>query len=240
MVHLYDTARGDYSSVPLNADAVAPYMDGLYKNDAAARARFPHLAATGRLQTITCRRADADILDWEYGNTCPPPVDWWNQQHGLGRWRPCYYANQSDMRKIIPPLERAIGSLPPPGPARPIRLWVAHPIGYEHLCGPATCGFPWQADATQYWWSSLQGGGPDIDISVCREDFFPVATSPEPPEDTMAIAATLNQKGHVEVFVELQSGEVKHTWQEEGGVWHGAQQGVTIAKWESLGRPDPR
>jgi hypothetical protein len=227
-IKLFDTARGDYTSVPQDAQAVAPYMDGLYKNDTAARARFPNLAAVGRILTITCRKADADVLDWEAGNTCPPPEWWWQQQHQLGRWRPCFYANQSDMRTILPALERVLGKLGQPGPARPVRLWIAHPTGKEHLCGPLTCGFPWEADATQYWWSSLQGGGADIDISTCRDDFFNTPIPPA-PEDYMSISVAELQ-GTPHVFVEAKDGSVWYTWQKKGQTgWTGGKAGKQVA-----------
>jgi hypothetical protein len=239
----FDTAVSDYSAVPLNAQAVLPYMDKRYRNIDAAKARFPHLFAVGRYATITAARGDADIIDWEPGNLDPPPGAWYDQQHALGRWRPGFYEDLSDGRlTVLPALEKRLGLLGPPGPTRPVRILTAHPTGKKHICGPFTCGlFPIDADGTQYWWTSLQGRWPgasgDVDVSVVRADFFPTFNPPPTPEDTMAIAVAADADGLLEVFVELSTGEVKHIKQDTSTPLQWWQNKDGTPNWLSLGNP---
>jgi len=56
-----------------------------------------------------------------------------------------------------------------------------------------------------------------------------------PTEDELAIAATVNPDGRIEVFVEKSNGDVVHAYQKTpGGAWAGSEPGKTCA-WYSLG-----
>lgn len=168
----YDTAARNFATVPANAQVVVPYMDGFYNNIAAARARFGHLFVIEHVISLTCRAGDADGVDWEPGNTCPDPFGWYKQQHALGRWRPLYYADISDMNAHIIPSLRAGGLKPEIDFAqRPVRILTAHPTQRQHICGPHTCGqLEFDADGTQWWWSSLAHSPLDRDVSLFRAD----------------------------------------------------------------------
>lgn len=212
----FDTAASDYGPVPANAQAILPYMDKRFRNVDAARARFPHLFDQGLVATITAGRGDADIVDWEPGNVDPPPADWYDQQHSLGRWRPGFYEDLSDGKAtILPALQAHLGPLPPPGSGRPVRVLTAHPTGVPHLCGPRTCGFPREADVTQFWWSSLQGAWHgfrgDLDVNLAREDAFGVPA----PVDPYAIFLrqtnpSLPNHGDERLTVEQVDGALQH------------------------------
>lgn len=234
MIVVYDTASGSFQGgIPDDAQAIIFYMDGLYRNEQAARARFPHLFATRRAIGVTVRGALAQGEDFEPGNWQGNVGQWTRSAIAAGYWRPVVYGDISDMNaSILPELEAQFGRIPPPGPGRPFRLLSAHPTGDNHICGPRSCGqLPVDADGTQNWWGSIQGGGRvDYDKSVVLDSFFQTTPPPIPPEGTVAIAAATNQDGRVEVFVELSTGEVKHIAQETpNGVWW--------KNWLSLGTP---
>lgn len=248
---MFDTAASDYGPVPADAQAIAPYMDRKFRNVDAARVRFPALFAAGRVLTLTAAKGDADGIDWEPGNLDPPPRAWYDQQHARGRFRPCFYADTSDMRAtVIPDLEAHLGPLGPPGPTRPVRIFAAHPTGTPHICGPQTCGeLPVDADAGQFWFTSIQGRFPgalgDVDVSLVRADFFQSVAQPKPPtpEEIMAIAAATNHDGRIELFVEHTDGSIWHTYQQyaEGtqtvAGWAGGEPNVTAARLSPLAPP---
>lgn len=170
---MYDTANGSFDTVPGDAQAIAPYMDGDFNNIAAARERFGHLFDLNRVVSLTCRAGDADAVDWEPGNTDPDPIAWYRQQRDSGRWRPGFYADLFDMKQTILPRLGMIIQLGKPGPRRPVRIITSHPTQEPHICGPKTCGqFPIDADATQYWWSSVAHSPLDLDKTLIRADAF--------------------------------------------------------------------
>jgi hypothetical protein len=85
--------------------------------------------------------------------------------------------------------------------------------GGHHDCGP---GFPMNRVLDM-----ARGGGP--------------VTSPT--EEEMAISATVNKDGRIEVFVQKDDGSVVHAYQKEaGGGWAGSEPGKTAA-WYPLGNP---
>jgi hypothetical protein len=181
-VLMYDTADSRFEGgVPANAAAALCYWDRRFANRGAAHARFPKLEAEHRIVSLTCG-ADtrADGVDWEPGNVCPAIGAYITEAESNKVWRPVVYADLSDMKRLIPEMTGAIGPLANPGPERRVRILTAHPTGVEHICGPTTCGkLPWEADGTQYWWSSLHGNKVDYDISAVRDDFFR-APAPKP------------------------------------------------------------
>lgn len=183
---MYDTASSAFQGgVPNNAEAVLAYWDMRFRNLGAAQARFPKLHEAGRIVALTCG-ADprANGIDWEPGNVCPAIGPYIAEAEANKVWRPVVYADISDMKHLIPEMANVIGPLSNPGPGRRVRILTAHPTGVEHICGPNTCGqLPWEADGTQYWWSSLHGNKVDYDISAVRTDFFPGLTQPAAKPD---------------------------------------------------------
>jgi hypothetical protein len=60
--------------------------------------------------------------------------------------------------------------------------------------------------------------------------------TPPTPEGTVGISATTNADGRVEVFVILDTGEVKHAYQKAaGGAWAGSKEGK-VCEWYSMGK----
>lgn len=184
----YDSATPSFST-PNDPQFIVCYGDLHYENEAAAHARFPELTKAGRVVDLTARSAlwkdpfsGADI---EPGNAGPSTAAGYVKgEHALGVTRPDVYADLSDMRTVIALLEQAGIAVGPAGPSRPWRMYTAHPTGHEHICGPSTCGFPWEADITQFFWSSLSGEWRgfkgDLDVNAAREDAFaqPVPADP--------------------------------------------------------------
>lgn len=176
----YDTVSKTFWC-PDDAEFAVCYGDGLYENEKACHARFPRLSVEGKVVDLTVRSAlwkdPLSGSDIEPGNAGPSTaVGYVLGEHKLGVLRPKLYADLSDMRVVLQNLANANIRVGPPGPARPVTIFTAHPTGHEHLCGPTTCGFPVAADITQFWWSSIQGrwrGFPgDLDVSTARLDAF--------------------------------------------------------------------
>lgn len=184
----YDTASSSFWT-PGDADFIVCYGDRLYENEGAAHARFPNLVKAGRVVDLTAGSAiwkdPYSGSDIEPGNAGPPTAPGYVQgEHANGVKRPWVYADLSDMRTVISLLEAHGIATGAAGPTRPWRMFTAHPTGQEHLCGPHTCGFPYDADATQFWWSSIQGRwhgfAGDLDVDTARADAFlePVPADP--------------------------------------------------------------
>jgi hypothetical protein len=83
------------------------------------------------------------------------------------------------------------------------------------------------------------GGHHDCGAGFPMDRVLDMARGGQPiePEDSMAIAATSNKDGRLEVFVEKQDGTVVHAYQKSaGGAWAGSEPGKT-AEWYSMGKP---
>lgn len=176
----YDTVSKVFW-VPDDCEFGVCYGDGRYENSPAAHARFPRLFQLGRFVDLTVRGAlwkdPLSGTDIEPGNAGPDTAVFYVQgEHKLGIKRPDVYASTSDMRQILQNLSNAGIHVGEPGPTRPLVIYTAHPTGHKHRCGPHTCGFPVEADMTQFWWSSISGrwnGFPgDLDVNLAREDAF--------------------------------------------------------------------
>lgn len=178
----YDTVSNSFW-VPDDAEFAVCYGDGIYENEKACHGRFPELVKAGRIIDLTVRSAlwkdPFSGSDIEPGNAGPKTaVGYVKGEHSLGVARPDVYADQSDMREILAQFDRAGIHIGAPGPTRPWKMYVSHPNGHEHLCGPSTCGFPVAADITQFWWSDIFGKGNwrnfpgDLDVNIARDDAF--------------------------------------------------------------------
>ena len=208
------------------------YADAAFANETLARTLFPN----AWILPLTCIGRIAAGIDWEPGNAQPDPYQWWRQARAAGIARPVFYADLSDMRGSILPSLRAGGV-----PRSEYGVFVAHPTGVEHLCGPGTCEqLDVPADGTQWAWNP---GGVNIDADVFNASFFQPTPAPHPPEDTVTgpypYKTADNRIGFV---VGTASGEVKHIEQQApsgvpGGnsdFWRNADKS---ANWLSLGKP---
>lgn len=238
MIICYDTVSPTFEGgVPADAEAILFYTDGIYANEAGARARFPALFAAKRAIGLTVRGRVDPGDDFEPGNWQGNAGQWTADSIAAGFWRPVIYGDGSDFDNLIfPSLEAQFGRpLAPPGPTRRFRTILANPDGDPTI--------PPKHDGKQYWWGSIQGShAVDMDKSALRDDFFQTVTPPPPelPKETAMIAVGKLPDGRTELFVEDKNGVVWHTWQlpaDKGGGWVGAEAGKRNAQWYSLGNP---
>lgn len=215
----YDTATSSFAT-PGDAEFIVCYGDLHYENEGAAHARFPELVRRGRVIDLTAAGAlwkdPYSGSDIEPGNAGPgSAAGYVKGEHARGVERPVVYADLSDMHAILGLLEGAGIIVGAPGPARKWRMYTSHPTGVPHLCGPRTCGFPREADVTQFWWSSLQGAWHgfrgDLDVNLAREDAFGVPA----PVDPYAIFLrqtnpSLPNHGDERLTVEQVDGALQH------------------------------
>lgn len=183
---MYDSVNA--AALPTSgATATAGYVNGLYANSARMQARFPNLPHV----TITVfASGDAKVLDVENGDASPAQCPGWlDRQYSLGEPLPVLYGNTS----VIAAIHAAVGS-------RPFLWWSAHYTYSAHLCGPATCGCPYQADATQF--ADHGPNGENVDQTLLSDRFLSVISGqpiPAPQEDDMfsdADRAMLTQVTH--------------------------------------------
>lgn len=148
----------DPAGLPTNMDAYAGYVDGQWPDYPAisgAHPGVPTLAITVRLANL------ADCLDIENGDARPADAPTFVQERSAaGVWRPALYGSRDVMPAILGALEahqidRAA-----------FRLWSAHYGAGKHVCGPATCGLPFDVDGTQW----IDHG--TWDESLLSDDFF--------------------------------------------------------------------
>lgn len=185
-----DTANSDYGGgIPDDIEAVIPYIDRRFANWAAAKRRFPKLAAAGLMLPITCGELHTSILDYEAGNANPDAGGWVSGSIAAGVFLPVVYSDLDHMkREIIPSLAARFGPIPEPG-KRQFGIFTAHPGQGAHICAPNTCGqLSIKADATQHWWGSIDGhGSVDMDLSLLPDYFFKALVHPPkpPPKPSM-------------------------------------------------------
>ena len=137
-----------------NRDAVAGYVDGLFRNEQEVIAHDPQ---AHHLSIAVFATDVADCLDIENGDATPEQAPaWWHHATMHGIWRPCLYASLSVIPDVVHHLEAA-------GIHRSsYRLWSAHYTGQPHV-EPGT-------DATQWTDRAL---GRNLDESLCLDTFFP-------------------------------------------------------------------
>lgn len=162
--------------LPSGMPAYAGYVDGLYPTYAGMVARFPsalHLSITTR----HFYDPNADCLDVETGDAFDSDAP------GFVTARPglrVLYRQQASVRSLM----AALGSMP----RSRYKLLTAHYSSFygEHICGPTTCGIPWQADGTQ--WVDV---GP-YDLSVLSAGFFQASPILQEVEGDMFIKESDN------------------------------------------------
>lgn len=209
------------SNLDPNQKYAVYYADGRYANRAAVAAQCPQAKlfgiTVGGLTGPTIFACDSETGDLDV----PQTLRWVENQIQLGVKLICVYANLDRFLNLgllagVETLERKYGVK--------VRKWLAHYTGNPVL------EYPW-VDAEQY-----ADPGP-VDLNVALATFFgDLPPTPTPPEGTMAITAARNADGRLEVFVHLETGEVKHTAQQtaNGDWWKDSQGNVT---WLSLGTP---
>lgn len=155
--------------IPSGAGYVAYYVDGIYANLNAVKARFPHAA----LVSIAVRSADdADALDVENGDaTIADIYGWLKRQLARGVERPVIYISAGQVDLMMQTMN-ANGFQ-----RSEYRIWSAHYTGSPHICGPSTCGEikTTVADWTQY---TDRADNSSLDESLLSDE--PVFTAAKP------------------------------------------------------------
>lgn len=117
-ITMYDSV--DANSIPLNAPAVAGYVDGLYAWPASGWSRFPG-ALKVRIAVFATTN-DGDVLDCEPGNCTPAQaVDWVLMRRAAGK-DPIVYCNQLSTTVGLPAVRLAFQQRGVPDP----HYWVAN------------------------------------------------------------------------------------------------------------------
>ena len=154
----------DVTEIPMDAKAVAGYVNGKWPTYWTLVTQFPHAEKVSI--AVTADR-DADCLDVERGDATPDEAPGWvKRQIARGVQRPIVYASVSRAPELLVIL-RLHGIT-----RSKIRLWTAH-YTHEHLCD-YRCGLLKRADATQWTDRAL---GRNLDASLVGPTFFP---SPKP------------------------------------------------------------
>ena len=161
MIKMQDSI--DANALTRGAGAYAGYVDGnpAWRSFSHIVSRF---GAKAHCLSITVRGGEAECADIETGDMSPSQAGpWVRAMLRAGVWRPCVYANAATM----PSVKTSLAGLP----RGSYRLWVAAYPG-----GGAT--IPDGYDAHQY--ADHGPHGENIDLSVCRDDFF--QTPPPKPK----------------------------------------------------------
>lgn len=222
-----DTIAGDINLLPPGLDVYMSYVDnfGGYKELVQ---RFGNTTGHPFLVSITIFGNPARCADVEQGAMHVSDLPHWLDHVALGNdsfGPPWVYTSAGNMAAV----KAAVGG-------RKVIYWSAHYGAGEHICGPSTCGFP-QADWTQL--DDHGAHGENIDRSIGT--FYPTHTPPPtPPEGTVSITSFVNENGHDEYGVHLDTGEVKHIWKQKDpktglDAWPTRPDGGF--DWKSLGNP---
>ena len=160
MFTMYDSVTID--QVPNAPHAFACYINGRFANEKEAKQRFPH----ARILTISVGgNVAADCYDVENGDYHPDQAaELFNTARNAGIWRPCFYADLSNMPAVQGALSSVVHD------RSEVRLWVAYYNGQTDL--------PAEYDAHQFTDKAL---GRNLDESICRDTFFK-AVPPAPPK----------------------------------------------------------
>ena len=153
---MYDTVNAD--RLPADARLVAAYVDGLYANEAAVRARCPHATVV----TITVfGHSDAHVIDCEAGDATPPQAAAWAKAQIAKGHKPTIYCNLTAWPMVKAEVAKA-GI-----PAGAVSYWVARYDGKAEMIPGAV--------AKQYQERTDQ----NLDYSIAA-DYWP-GVDPTPP-----------------------------------------------------------
>lgn len=152
---MYDSV--DVAGLPTGGDLYAGYVDGIYKNDTAIKARFPNVPFVGI--AVTASTNDGIVLDVERYDATPDQAPAWVKMRRLAGVEPSVYCSE-DAWATVKGAFAAAGITEPP-------YWVAAYPG----AGP---GIPLGAVAHQY----ADMGGYDVSTVA---DYWPGVDASSPP-----------------------------------------------------------
>ena len=164
--------------LPAGYDAYAGYIDGMFDNFSAIKAKFPD----ARILSIDVLAANikADCLDVEPGDASNAAAQSWVKAKVSAKDNLIVvYTSVSNVDALVTALTAA-------GISRAgYKLWSAHYGAGSHICGPATCGScSWACDGTQYTETAF---GHSLDESLLSDDFFPASVpAPAPANPTLS------------------------------------------------------
>lgn len=152
-------------NIPPTATMVAGYVDGLYRNVAEMRTRFPHAQLVGI--AVSSHTNDGQVLDVERGDATPDEAPGWVTMRRAAHVDPTIYCNSSTW----PAVRQAFHGAAVPEP----HYWIAEWDGAPTI--PAGAVAKQHSDAGPFDVSSVAPYWPGVD---------PVpAPTPAPPEDDM-------------------------------------------------------
>lgn len=159
-------------NMPMGYPAYLGYVDGKWPTAFRLPQLFPGVHVVS-LTVLAGQAIGADGVDVEPGNPNARSGAAWVARKLAAKpgSRPVVYASMEGQPGYgMPDVIAALSAL---GIARAsVRLLSAHYTGKAHICSPAACGAPFQADGTQ-WTSSFPGvNGAPIDMSLLAGDFF--------------------------------------------------------------------
>lgn len=155
--------------LPAGYTAYAAYIDGLYDNLAAVKARFPKAEILSI--DVNGSNTTANALDIENGDaTNATAVTWVRAKVAAKAKLIVLYTSVSNVNDLVAELT-AVGI-----PRSAYKLWAAHYGSGAHICGPASCGLcSYACDATQF---TNKAFGDSLDETLADGDFFGAATPP--------------------------------------------------------------
>lgn len=160
---LYDDV--DIALIPVDAQAVAGYVDGRWPTYKSLVAKFPH--AKYKLSIAVFSKDDAKVLDIEPGDATPAEAPAWvKREHARGNPTPIVYTSAAYGQALIDTLAKA-GLVY----GKDYRWWSAHYTYKPHLCS-SKCGFGIKVVAHATQWTD-KAGGKSLDESVVSAHFFP-------------------------------------------------------------------
>lgn len=159
--------------LPAGYSAYAAYIDGLYVNFPAVRARFPNARVLPI--DVTGGNLAASALDVEAGDaTNATAVKWARAKIARRDALIVLYTSVSNVNALV--IMLTAGGIP----RAAYKLWSAHYGAGAHICGPGTCGLcAYACDGTQFTATAF---GDSLDESLLEDNFFgaPVPPAPEP------------------------------------------------------------
>lgn len=158
-------------NIPHDAQACLGYVGGMWPTAYAFERDFPALARQGRVISCAINAYErARCLDIEHGDAEPYQAPGWYRDYAdHAHGPPILYGSASITTDIDATMSRA-------GHGRSEYLILSAHYGYDHICGPSTCGYP-QADGTQF---TDVAHGLNLDESHLGSRFF--APPPRPPD----------------------------------------------------------
>lgn len=156
---MFDAIPALFGNVPPDPPAVASYVDGFGGYQEALK-RWPH----AHHLDVTIHGAPARCADFEKGAMRISMAPGWYHTHAIHRYGlVVLYTSAGNIEQLAAVMVAA------KIPRADYLIWSAHYGHGEHICGPATCGFP-HADGTQ--WTDLVDGR-SCDQSLLSDSFFP-------------------------------------------------------------------